>query len=136
VLLVHTRSNLALLSGINSLVLKILALRAHAVCRIHALLEFIILPAKNVVTVLSETGVITVAQIEGLGAVGRPKALVVERGSVPDDLVHELRNTNGVGGRAAASEAEEVRRARGRICHVSLMVRRVEVLPVPTAACC
>ena len=135
-LFVDTRSNLALLSVVDSLVLEILALGSHAVCRIHALLELVILPAENVVAVLSETGVITVAQIEGLGAVGGPEALVVEGSGVPDNLVHELGNADGVGRRAAASETEEVGGARGWVGYVGFMVGRVEILSIPAAAPC
>lgn len=120
--LVNSRGNLALLSSIDRLVFEILALGTHAVRCIHALLELIVLPAENVVAVLSEAGVVAVAEVERLRAVGGPEALVVEWGSVPDNFVHELRDADGVSRGAAATETEEVGGPGGRVGDVGFVV--------------
>ena len=130
-ILVDARSNLALLSIVDGLVLEVLALGTEASRRIHALLEFIVLPAKHVVTVLAETSVVTVAEIEGLRAVGGPDALVIEGSGVPYDLVHQLGNADGVAGWAAASKTEEVGGTGGWVGNMSLVIGRIEVLAVP-----
>lgn len=132
-LLVDARSNLARLGRVDDLVLEVLALGAHAVGGVHALLQLVILPAENVVAVLAEARVVAVAEVEGLRAVGGPEALVVEGRRVPDDFVHELWNADWVRGRAAAAEAEEVGGAAGRVGDVRLVIGRVEVLAVPAA---
>jgi len=63
--------------------------------------------------VLAETGVVAVAEIEGLASVGWPLVLVVECGGVPDNLEHELWDLHRVGRWAGASVSEEVLRAGG-----------------------
>lgn len=65
---------------------------------------------------------------EGLGAILRPLSLVVERARVEHDLVHDLRDLDGVGARARSAGLE---RAGGRVRDVRLVVRGVEVLAVP-----
>lgn len=130
---IHTRCDLALLSVVDGLVLEVLALGTEASRRIHTLLELIVLPAKDIVAVLTKASVVTVAEIEGLRAVGGPEALVVERSGIPDDLVHQLGNTDGVSRWAAASEAEEIGGTGGRVSNVRLVVRGIEVLPIPAA---
>ena len=67
-----------------------------------------------------------------LGAVG-PHRLVVELGGVPDDFQHQLRDPDGVGGRAGTSEAEEGGRTTDRVRNVILVVRAVEIFAVPAA---
>lgn len=64
--------DVALLSDINSLVLQVLAFSAHAVGGIHAFLELIILPAKHVVTMLAQSCVVTIAEIERVGVTSLP----------------------------------------------------------------
>lgn len=86
-LLNHTL-NRTLLRGPNILILHRLALRAHAIRRIHANLQLVALPAKHVVSVLPVPCVVAVAEVEGLRAVGGPEGLVVEGRRVPDYFVH------------------------------------------------
>lgn len=125
--------DVARLGGVDDLVLQVLALGTHAARSIHTLLELIILPAKDVISVLTVAGVVAVAEVEWLGSVRGPLALVVEGSGVPDNLVHELRNPDGVGGWAAASQAKEVGRAGSRVGNVRLVVWAVQVLSVPAA---
>jgi hypothetical protein len=67
---------------------------------------------------------------EGLRAVRRPIGGVVELGRVPDDLVEELRDLNGVRRRAGAVALERPAR---RVRDVAHMIRGVERLAVPAA---
>jgi hypothetical protein len=106
VLINHT-PNRTLLRLLNILVSHRLALRTHAVRRIHSNLQLVSLPAEDVVGVLPVAGAVAVAEDKGLRAVGGPKVLVVEGSSVPDDFVHELRNADGVRGGAGAAKVEE-----------------------------
>jgi hypothetical protein len=121
-LLIHPRRNLTLLRGINALILEILALCPHAVGRIHALLQLVVLPPKHIVSVLPEPRVVAVAEVERLGAVGRPQRLVVKGRRVPYHFVHELWDAHGVSGRAGAAEAEEVGGAGGGVRDVRFVV--------------
>src|SRR4051812_15163763 len=57
-----------------------------------------------------------------------PEVLAVKLARVEDDLVHDLRDLDWVGGRTGAAALE---RARGRVRDVALVVRAVRVLAVP-----
>jgi hypothetical protein len=67
---------------------------------------------------------------EGLGAVGRPVALVGKVGHVPHQLVHDLGKLDGVGrGTSTATASSRTLAVR----NVALVVGRVEILAVPAA---
>lgn len=67
--------------------LEAAAVRAHTTLGvIHGLLERVVLPTKDVVSVLSVPCVVTGGQVEWLGTIGGPVSLVVELPCVPDDL--------------------------------------------------
>jgi len=117
---------------VNRLREEAAALGAEAAALVHGLLERVVLPAEDVVTVLAEAGVVAHREIEGL-ARRRPERPVVELGCVPDHLVHELRDLDWVSRRAGAWSAEEVGRARVGVGDVVLVVGRVKVLAVPAA---
>ena len=53
---------------------------------IHSLLERVVLPTKDVVTMLAVPRVVTCAEDEGLRAIGGPISFVVKLAGVPDDL--------------------------------------------------
>lgn len=93
--------DITLLSSINSLILEVLALSTHAVGGIHALLELVILPSKDVVTVLTESCIVTIAEVEWVGFASLP--LRVEGRCIPDNLVHKLRDADGMRGRAVST---------------------------------
>lgn len=57
-----------------------------ALCIIHSFLKRSILPAEDIVAVLSVPGVVAGTQVEGLRAVGGPVGLVVELSGIPNDL--------------------------------------------------
>lgn len=82
---------------------------------------------------LAVSGVVSRAQVEGLGSVLGPLRLVVELSGVPDHLVHQLGDADGVGRWARASETEEVRGAGRGVGDVVLVVGGVEVLSIPAA---
>ena len=123
----------ALLRLSDLLGLEVLAAGTHAAGSVHGLLEGVALPAEDVVGVLAETGRVAGGEDERLGTVGGPLGLVVEGGGVPDHLVHELGNADGVGGGAGTAQAEEVGGTGGRVGDVVLVVGAVEVLAVPAA---
>ena len=75
---IHRLSNRTLLRNRNVLGLLIAADGAEASIGIHGSLESIALPAKDVVRVLSVSGVVSRAQHKGLGAIRGPLRLVVE----------------------------------------------------------
>lgn len=77
--------------------------------------------------------VVAGGQVERLGSICGPLRLVVELSGVPDDLVHELRDSDGVGGRARTSQAQEVGRAGRRVGDVVLVVGAVQVLAIPAS---
>jgi len=112
--------------------LVILALQSFAVVigalGVHGALEGIALPAKEVVTVDTVPGVVTVAPPERLRAVGGPLGLVVELARVVHDLVHDLGDLDGMRGRAGATALEA---ARGWVGNVRLVVGAVSVLAIP-----
>lgn len=132
--LLDNRLDAALLGLVNGLRLHVLALGAHAARCIHTLLESIALPPEDVISVLAIAGVIAIAEVEGLGAIRGPLSLVVERSGVPDNLVHELRNTDGVTGWAVASQAQESSRAIGRVGNVRPVIRAVKIFAVPATS--
>ena len=129
--LVHGLVDQAPLCRVDGLSLQARAPSTHAARSVHGALERVALPSENVVGVLAESGVVSRAEVEGLGPVLGPQRAVVELSGVPDDLVHELWDPDGVRRRAAAAEAQEVGRARRRVGHVVLVVRSVQVLSVP-----
>jgi hypothetical protein len=95
---------------------------------VHSLLQSIALPAKKIITMDAITGVVPLRPVEWLRAVRSPVGLVVELARVEHDLVHDLRDLDGVGGRARASA---LKGAAGRVGDVALVVRAVRVLAVP-----
>jgi hypothetical protein len=99
--------------------------------RIHGPLERVILPAEDVVSVLSVTGGITVGEDEWLGAISGE--LAVELAGIPDDLEEEKGHASGVGGGAASNVEEETVTADGAlgVSHVRRVVRGVEILSIP-----
>jgi hypothetical protein len=125
--------NLTLLRRINSLILQILTLSTHAARSIHTLLQLIIPPSENVISVLSVASVVTVAEVERLGSIGGPLGLVVEGRRVPHDFVHELGNADRVRGGAAAAEGEEIGGAGGWVGYVLTVIGAIEVFAVPAA---
>lgn len=67
---------------------------------------------------------------EGVGAVRWPDATVLlEHGDVPHELVHDLRQLDGVSGRAGAASGCSV----AAVSHMVLVVRAVEVLSIPAS---
>lgn len=129
--LLDNRLNSTLLRSSNILVLHRLTFSAHAIRRIHPDLKLVALPAKDVISMLPVAGVVAVAEVEGLRAVGGPQALVIEGRGVPDDLVHQLRDAHGVSGWAFASQAEKVGWAGLGVGYVRLVVWAVEIDAVP-----
>jgi len=95
--LLHSLLHVASLGSGDILGLERSALGTHAASGIHRLLEDLVLPSENVVGVLSIAGGITLRQNEGLSSIRGPDRLVIEWGSVPDDLKHDLRNSDWVG---------------------------------------
>jgi hypothetical protein len=86
--LFHDFLDRALFRRLNVLVAHRLALCAHAVRGIHPNLQLITLPAKDIISVLPEASVVSVAEVKWLRAVGRPQALVVEGRCIPHNFVH------------------------------------------------
>jgi hypothetical protein len=128
--------NTAAVASRHRLGLKPTTARAHApLGLIHGLLQAIPLPAKHIVTMLSVARVVARGEVEGLRAVGGPVGLVVELPRVPHDLEHDLRNPDGMRGRAGAAGAGagEGRGTVGWVGDVRFVVRAVEVLAVPAA---
>jgi hypothetical protein len=91
------------------------------------------LPAKDIIGVLAVAVVVTSGEIEGLLDTLGPGRLVVELGGVPDDLEHQLRDTDGVGGWAVAAEAEEGGGPVDGVGDVVLVVGGIEVLAIPAS---
>jgi len=116
---------------VDCLRLHLLAAGTEAARRIHTLLKSITLPAKDVIGVLAVAGIVTVAEVEGLGAVGGPLLLVVEGGGVPDNLVHQLWDADRVASWAVASDVQERGGAASRVGDVALVVGAVKILSVP-----
>jgi hypothetical protein len=121
----------ALVHGVNGLRLErtaVLASVEHA-RGVHSALERISLPAEEVIGVCSESLLVTVAQDEGVAAIRGPH--VGELGGIPQSLIRDLGNTDGVGCGARAGVLERV--ADG-VVHVSLVVGRIEVLAIPASS--
>jgi hypothetical protein len=97
VVLVHHALHLALLGLVDRLPGQVCTLGAHAPGGVHGLLQRVALPAKDVVGVLAQAGVVAGAEHEGLRAVRWPQRLVVEGRRVPHNLVHKLRDAHRVG---------------------------------------
>jgi len=68
VVLLDLRLHAALLGRIDALRLHILALGSEAVGSIHAGLKIVSFPAKDVISMLAVTSVVSVAEVEGLRA--------------------------------------------------------------------
>lgn len=88
---------------------------------------------KDVVGMLAKASAVSSAEVKGMLHTLGPRRLVVELGGVPDDLEHQLRDSDGVGGRAVAAEAEEGGGPVDRVGDVVLVVRGVEVLAIPAS---
>jgi hypothetical protein len=114
---------------------------------IHSFLQRAFFPPEDIVAVLAVAGSshlsalhrnvwtnpglpVTHGVHKGLGAVVRPDALVVEKCSVPHDLVHQLRHLERMRRRARASR---FKRSARRIRDVVLVVRAVEIFAVPAS---
>jgi len=98
---------------------------------VHGPLERIVLPAEEVVTVLSKASGVAHAEHEGLASVSRPLVGVLV--GIPDDLVEDEREADGVGGRASA-DVEEVTipsNVTGGPCNVAGVIGDIDVLSVP-----
>jgi len=80
---------------------------------IHGTLEAVAAPAKDIVTVGTISGIVAIRPHEGLRAVLRPDGRVVELARVPDDLVEQLRDLDGVRGRAGSAALESAGRRIG-----------------------
>lgn len=67
---------------------------------------------------------------EGVGAVRWPDAtILLEHGDIPHELVHDLRELDGVSGRAGAASGCSA----AAVGHMVLVVRAVEVLSIPAS---
>lgn len=66
----------------------------HIALLIHNLLQRVVLPAENVVAVVTEASIVTERVDKRLTAVFGPQGWVVEWCSLVDDLVHELRHAD------------------------------------------
>lgn len=89
--------------------------------------------AKHVVSMLAQPQPVHGAEDKRLlDAVG-PHGLIVKLCRVPDDFQHQLRDPDGVGGRAGTSQAEEGGRTVDRVRDVILVVGAVEIFAVPAA---
>lgn len=121
------RASLGILAVLNLEDRAALAEARLRVQPVHTLLKRITLPAKQIVSVRSEASRISEAVDERLLAV-----LVVVRvgevGGVVHDLVHDLGDADGVGGRALVAGERGVARSVG---YVGLVIRAVEVLAIP-----
>ena len=95
---------------------------------IHGPLQGISLPAKQIIAVDAIASVVAVAPVERLGPIGGPLGLVVELARVVHDLVHDLRDLDGVAGGAGAAA---LKGAAGRVGDVAPVVGAVNVLAVP-----
>jgi hypothetical protein len=85
--LMHTVGNKTFVPISRLLRLQATAVGTHtALGIVHSLLERVVLPAENVVSVLSITGVISSRKDERLRAVGGPLGFVVELAGIPDNL--------------------------------------------------
>lgn len=98
-LLIDTTLDDTLVSNIRLLSLQATTAGTHATFGVvHSLLKRIVLPAKDVIAVLAETGIVARAKVEGLRAIGRPVGLVVELPGVPDNLyVYQYSNPTDEG---------------------------------------
>jgi hypothetical protein len=117
---------------------------------VHDLLQRVVLPAEQVITMSAVSGAteldqrggqwhenyaalylrIAKAPLEGLRAICGPVGRVVERSGVKDDLVHQLWDLYGMGSRAGSSRLKGATLRVGDVIHV---VGRVEVDSVPAA---
>lgn len=80
---------------------------------------------------LSVAGVVAIAEVEWLGSIRGPLSLVVEWCGIPDNLIHELWDPDGMGRWAAAAETEEGGWAGGWVGDVALVVWAVEIYTIP-----
>lgn len=89
-ILLHNRLNSTLLRIVNLQLLQTSTASTHTPRSIHRLLQTIILPPKDIISMLSQASWITGAENERLRAIRGPLGLVVEASGVPDNLEHEL----------------------------------------------
>jgi glucose uptake protein GlcU len=86
-LLMHTVGYNTFVAISRLLRLQATAVRTHAALGvIHSLLKRVVLPAEDVVSMLSISSVVSSRKDERLRAIGGPLSFVVELASVPDDL--------------------------------------------------
>jgi hypothetical protein len=121
------------LGSINRLCLEGCAFGTHATRGIHSLLERSSLPSENVISVLAQSSRVALAEDERLASVRWPVGSLVKWCSIPDNLQHDLWNSNRVGRWASSSQAKEVWRSSGRIRNMVLMIWGVKIYTVPAA---
>ncbi len=85
--LVDRLSDVTLLSSINLLSLLVATDSTEAAIGIHGSLKCVTLPTKDIIAVLTVTGMVSSAEIERLGAIRWPLRLVIKLGSIPNDLL-------------------------------------------------
>lgn len=95
---------------------------------IQMLLEGVILPAEDIVSVAGVASRIASRPDEWLAAISGPVCLVVELPSIPNCLEQDLREPDGMSLGAWATRFEG---ARFRICHMVFVVRRIKVDSIP-----
>ena len=74
--------------------------------RVHRLLERIILPAKNIISVGRKAGAVATGPDKWLAAICRPVFLLVEGRGIPDSLEQDLGDLDGMGGWTFAAGLE------------------------------
>jgi hypothetical protein len=95
---------------------------------VHGLLQRVVFPAKEVISMCTIALVVIVRQEERVGAVLGPH--VVELRGIPERLVCDLWHADGMGSRAGFGISEGFVL---RVVHVVLMVGGVDVFAVPAA---
>lgn len=103
----HDPLDTTLGSHIDLLRLEVRALGTHAARSIHGLLERVALPAKDVVGMLAQAGVVACAEIKGLRAICRPVVGIIKGCRVPDHLVHQLRDAHGMSRGTFTTQTQE-----------------------------
>jgi len=126
--LLDSALDLALIHRLNILALQrssILTCLKHAAV-VHSLLQTVVLPAKEVISVGTVAFVVIVRKEERIGAILGPH--VVELRSIPQRLVGDLWHADWVRRWACTCGTEGF---FGCVVHVILVVGRVDILAVP-----
>lgn len=119
--LVHSRHGLALKWP------AILTRLEHA-ARIHCLLQRVVFPAEEVVSMRAVSLVVIVAEEKGIRPILGPHLVKLRR--VPERLIRDLRHADGMRLGARPSRCKGF---LGCVVHVILVVGRVDVLAVPAS---